>query len=136
MENPKPPPGEDEAGGLVAAARKFLAACAQWAAARLKLVSIEGREAGTHLVKLLILACALVFTAVLGWFFVCLALVFVLSAAMGVAWAALAVAAAHFAAVAVLALMLKGRATSQWFPLTVEELKKDQAWLDDQKPKP
>ena len=122
---------------MVAAARRFFAACAQWAAARLRLISMEGKEAGARLVKLLLLAGALLFIGVFGWLFVCLALVFVIAGAIDGAhafvWAALILAAVHFAAVAVLAMLLKGRTSAPLFPLTVEELKKDQAWLDEQK---
>lgn len=140
MENPNPPPGGEDAGGLVDAARKFLAACAQWAAARLRLVSAEGKDAGARLVKLLVLAGSLVFIAALGWLFVCLALVFLLAEAIGgthsFVWASLIIAGVHLAATLGLAFVLKGRAGAQLFPLTSEELKKDQAWLEQMKEKP
>ena len=131
----EPPPAEENSG-VVRQARAFLAACAQYAAARLKLVSLEGKEATAHVLKLLfLLGVALVF-AVFAWLFLCLATVFVIAKVFGGGnawlWASLAMAGAHFAAALVLALGLKSKLNTPLFPVTTEELKKDQQWLETQ----
>ena len=135
----EPPPAGENAG-VVRQTRAFLAACAQYAAARLKLASIEGKEATAHLLKLLLLlGLALVF-AVFAWLFLCLGVVFVLAKFFGGEhawlWASLAMAGAHFAAAIVLALGLKSKLNTPLFPLTTEELKKDQQWLETQTKQP
>lgn len=130
------PPPAGENSGVVRQVRAFLAACAQYAAARLKLASLEGREATGHVLKLLLLlGVALVF-AVFAWLFLCLGAVFVIAEIFGGEnawlWASLAMAGAHFVAALVLALALKSKLNISLFPLTTEELKKDQQWLETQ----
>ena len=123
--------------GVVGQMRAFAAACAQYASARVRLASMEGREAATHGLKLLIIAGAAVVLAAFGWLFLCLALVFLIANAVGGShawlWAALAMAGAHFAGVIFLALALKAKLATVVFPMTTAELKKDQEWLDQQK---
>ncbi|MEO6739189.1 MAG: phage holin family protein [Chthoniobacteraceae bacterium] len=122
--------------GVVGRARKFLAACAQYASARLRLASIEGREAAAHGFKLLMIVGAAIVFGAFGWLFACLAAVFLLAKAFGGAngwvWAALIMAGLHFAGVLALALVLKSKLGTTLFPMTAEELKKDQEWLDQQ----
>jgi len=122
---------------MVGRARSFLAAIAQYASARLRLASIEGRDAAAHAFKLLLLAGAAVVLGAFGWLFACLAFVFLLAKAFGGPhgwlWAALVMAGLHFAGVLALALLLKSRLGTTLFPMTTAELKKDQEWLDQQK---
>ena len=122
--------------GVVGRARTFLAACAQYASARLRLASIEGREAAAHGFKLLMVVGAAIVFGAFGWLFACLAAVFLLAQAFGGAngwvWAALIMAGLHFAGVVALALVLKSRLGTSLFPMTTAELRKDQEWLDQQ----
>ena len=130
------PTPENGTAGVVGRARAFLAACAQYASARLRLASIEGREAAAHGFKLLMIVGAAIVFGAFGWLFACLAAVFLLAKAFGGAngwvWAALIMAGLHFAGVVALALLLKSKLGTSFFPITTAELKKDQEWLDQQ----
>ena len=122
--------------GVTGRTRSFLAACAQYASARLRLVSLEGREAAWHGFKLLIIAGAAIVLGAFGWLFACLAAVFVIAKAFGGAnawvWAALIMAGVHFLGALALVLTLKSKLGTTLFPITTAELKKDQEWLDQQ----
>jgi len=135
MPETEPAPG-DGTTGVADGTRSFLAACAQYCSARLRLVSLEGREAAAHGFKLLILVGAAIVLGAFGWLFVCLAAVFLLAKAFGGAngwvWAALIMAGLHFAGVVALLLALKSKLGTPLFPITTNELKKDQEWLDQQ----
>ena len=135
MPGTEPSPDSGTAG-VVGRARTFLAACAQYASARLRLASIEGREAAAHGFKLLMVVGAAIVFGAFGWLFACLAAVFLLAKAFGGAngwvWAALIMAGLHFAGVVALALVLKSRLGTSLFPMTTAELRKDQEWLDQQ----
>jgi uncharacterized membrane protein YqjE len=135
MREPEPAP-DDGTTGVVGRARAFLAACAQYASARVRLASLEGREAAAHGFKLLLLAGAAIILAAFGWLFVCLAAVFLLAKALGGespwVWAALMMAALHLAGIVVLGLIMKSKLRKSLFPMTTGELKKDQEWLDQQ----
>jgi uncharacterized membrane protein YqjE len=127
----------DGTEGVIGRARKFLAACAQYASARLRLASLEGRNAVAHGFKLLLITGAAIVLGAFGWLFACLAIVFLLAKAFddpnGWVWAALIMAGLHFAGVLALAFALKSKFHTSLFPLTTAELKKDQQWLDQQK---
>jgi uncharacterized membrane protein YqjE len=135
MREPEPGPGNGTTG-VVGRARAFLAACAQYTSARVRLASIEGREAAGHGFKLLLIAGAAIVLAAFGWLFVCLAAVFLLAKALGGdsawVWAALVMAGLHLATVILLALALRSKLRKTLFPMTIGELKKDQEWLDQQ----
>lgn len=135
MAEPEPSPGNGTTG-VAGRARTFLAACAQYASARLRLASLEGREAAAHGFKMLIIVGAAIVLGAFGWLFACLAAVFLLAKAFGGAngwvWAALIMAGLHLAGVVALGLMLKSRLGKTLFPITTAELKKDQEWLDQQ----
>ena len=122
--------------GMAGRARIFLAACAQYASARLRLVSLEGREAAAHGFKMLIIVGAAIVLGAFGWLFACLAAVFLIAKAFGGpngwVWAALIMAGLHFAGVVALGLALKSKLNTTLFPITTSELKKDQEWLDQQ----
>lgn len=135
MSQPEPSPGNGTPG-VVQQVQAFLAACAQYASARIRLATAEGREAAAHGFKLLLIAGAAIILAAFGWLFLCLAAVFLVSKAFGGPhawlWAAMLMAGAHFAGVILLVLGLKSRVATPLFPLTTDELKKDQEWLDQQ----
>ena len=130
------PPAAGESAGVVFQARAFLAACAQYAAARLKLASLEGKEATGQVLKLLLLLAVALIFAVFAWLFLCLGAVFVVARIFGGEnawlWASLAMACAHLVAALVFASVLKSKIKTPLFPLTTEELKKDQQWLETQ----
>lgn len=135
MPETEPAPGSGPTG-VAAGARTFLAACAQYASARLRLASLEGREAAAHGFKLLLIVGAAIVLAAFGWLFACLAAVFLLAKAFGGAngwvWAALIMAGLHFTGVLALGFALKSKLGNPLFPITTSELKKDQEWLDQQ----
>ena len=122
--------------GMAGNARAFLASCVQYASARLRLASLEGREAAAHTFKLLLIAGAAVVLGAFGWLFACLAAVFLIAKAFGGpsgwVWAALLMAGAHLAGVVALLVMLRSKLSTALFPITTAELKKDQEWLDQQ----
>lgn len=135
MSEPAPAPGNGRQG-VAAQMREFLAACAQYAAARLKLATIEGREATAHGFKMLLIAGAAIVLAAFGWLFLCTALIFLLAKMLGGpnawVWSALMMAGAHLAGTALLLLGLKSKLATPLFPMTGEEIKKDQEWLEQQ----
>jgi uncharacterized membrane protein YqjE len=135
MRDPEPAP-DNGTTGMVGRARAFLAACAQYTSARVRLASIEGREAAAHGFKLLLLAGGALVLAAFGWMFVCLAAVFLLAKAFGGdnawVWAALVMAGLHLTGVTLLLLALRSQLSRTLFPMTTAELRKDQEWLDQQ----
>ena len=134
---PEPEPAPDKGTtGMADRARGFLASCAQYASARLRLGALEGREAVAHGFKLLLIAGAAVVLGAFGWLFVCLAAVFLIAKAFGGAnpwvWAALIMAGIHLLGVILLGLALRSKLRTSLFPITTAELKKDQEGLDQQ----
>lgn len=123
-----------ERGGLFRDLRAFLAACARYAGARFRLASLEGKDAARHAFKLLALLLAALLIVAFAWLFLCLAAVFLLAQAFGGShgwlWASLIMAGAHFVVATALVLAAKSGITKPLFPLTAEELKKDQQWLE------
>jgi len=126
--------GPAERGGIIREVRSFLAACAQYALARLKLASMEGKEAGGHVLKLLAYALGAVFLLVFAWLFLCLTVVFLLAKAFGEPngwlWASLVMAGLHIIVAGLLALRAKAGLSKPLFPITTQEFKKDQEWLE------
>ena len=122
--------------GMAGNVRAFLASCVQYASARVRLASLEGREAAAHTFKLLLVAGAAIVLGAFGWLFVCLAAVFLVAKAWGGpngwVWAALIMAGLHLSGVAACLLMMKSKLRTTLFPITTAELKKDQEWLDQQ----
>jgi uncharacterized membrane protein YqjE len=126
--------GPAERGGVIREVRQFLAACAQYALARMKLAIMEGKEAGAHGARLLAYALGAVALLVFAWLFLCLAAVFLLAKAFGEPngwlWASLIMAGLHIVVACVLALRAKAGLAQPMFPITTQELKKDQEWLE------
>ena len=122
-------------GGVVREVRSFLAACAQYALARFKLASVESKEAGSHGLKILAYALGSLALLVFAWLFFCLAVVFLLAKAFGGEhgwlWASLVMAGLHLTVASVLALRAKAGLARPLFPLTTQEFKKDQEWLEN-----
>jgi uncharacterized membrane protein YqjE len=134
--NPPPPVAED-GGGMVAQARSFFAATGRYISARARLARLEGKEAAAHLLKVVLMIATLVVLATFLWLFTCLGITSLLAGAFrehGWLWASLIMAGAHLLLILIVAAALKRKAATPLFPLTAEELKKDQAWLEQTTP--
>lgn len=128
---PAEPP--EAAGGVFIQVRLLLAALAQYASARLRLAAVEGREAGARVGKLLALGAAVAVLLAGGWFFLAVAFTLFLAEALGYTYAALGVGGLHVLLAALIILRLKTSGDGgALFPLTTEEFKKDQTWLEQQ----
>lgn len=133
-ENGRPP--EADSAGIVRQLKVFLASCAQYASARIRLASLEGREAAGEVGKVLILAGAALIAGAFGWLFLCTGVVFLLAKAMGEygwVWAAVIVGVSHIAIAIVLGMILRARGGRPFFPLTTAEFQKDRDWLEKEK---
>jgi uncharacterized membrane protein YqjE len=115
-------------------ALELLAAAWAYLRARFELASIEGREAGGHWLIALGLLIGGVVLLVFGYFFLWFALIFAIATALGGGiawiWVTLGAALLHFAAGALLLVKVREMAKQPLFPVTIDEFKKDQAWLD------
>jgi uncharacterized membrane protein YqjE len=123
---------QPEAGGLFAHISALLAAKLAYLKARLELAGIEGKEAAIHLAIVLGLAIGALVVAVFGYLFLVLFVVFLIGLAFGGnawIWVLLGAAIVHLIGAGVLLLIAKLRLGIPLFPLSLEELKKDQEWL-------
>ena len=122
-----------EAAGLFGHLSALLAAKVAYFRARLALAGLEGKEAAIQLAIILGLAICSLIVAMFGYCFLVLAIVFFIALAFGNpnAWiyVLLAAALAHLVIAAVLLLIARIKLGAPLFPLTLEELKKDQEWL-------
>jgi uncharacterized membrane protein YqjE len=119
---------------LVEGALEMLAAGWSYIRARGELASIEGREAGLHWLKALALLVGAFVLLPFGWLFLCLASVFLIAEAIGTdsawIWVTFGAAILHFGAAYALFLKVRSFAKLPLFPATLDEFRKDQAWLD------
>ena len=126
--------------GIVRQAQLLLAAMLGYFRARLELAGIEGREAGTHWLKVVALLVAGLIALVFGWLFLCLGAVFLIALLCGGGnawiWITLAMAVLHLAAGAGLFWAVKSMIGQPVFAATIEEFKKDQQWLEEKTAKP
>ena len=126
--------------GIVRQALTLLASALAYFRARLELASIEGREAGTHWLKIVALLVAGLIALIFGYFFLCLGAVFLIALLCGGGnawiWITLALGVLHLAAGAGIFLFVKSKAAMPVFPATLEEFKKDQQWLETKTAKP
>ena len=101
--------------------------------ARLELAGLEGREAAVHYGVILALALGGLIVLVFGYFFLVIALVFLVAHLLGGAtawiWVTLGAALLHFLAAAVLLVVAKARLGAPMFADSLHELKQDQEWL-------
>jgi uncharacterized membrane protein YqjE len=120
---------------MVSRARQLMIACGRYVSARARLAQLEGKEAGAHTLKLLLLVAALITLGVFMWLFLCLGVTSLLAGAFlrhGWLWSSLIMAGAHLTLILFVAAALRRKAATPLFPLTTEEIKKDQAWLEQQ----
>jgi uncharacterized membrane protein YqjE len=122
-----------EGPGLIANFSALLAAKLGYLRARLMLAGIEGKEAAIHAAILLGLAVGGLVALVFGYFLLVLGLVFLIALAFdnenAWIWVLLGAAAMHFAGAVALVFIAKAKLSTPLFPLTLDELQKDQAWL-------
>ena len=121
-----------EAAGLFGHLSALLAAKLAYLKARLELAGLEGKEAAIHLAIILGLVIGGLVVVVFGYLFLVIALVFLIARAFGDGawpWVLLAAALFHFILAGLLLLIARLRLGVPLFPLTLEELKKDQEWL-------
>ena len=126
--------------GIVRQALLLLAAALAYLRARLELAGIEGREAGTHWLKIFALLVAGLIALVFGYFFLCLGAVFLIALICGGGnawiWVTLVLGMLHVVAGAGIFLLVKSQVEVPVFPATLEEFRKDQQWLETKTAKP
>lgn len=118
--------------GLFGHLSALLAAKLAYLKARLELAGIEGKEAAVHLGIILGMAIVALVLVIFGYFFLVLFLVFLIGLAFhgdAWVWVMLGAAVVHIIGAGVLLLIAKSRLGVPLFPITLEELKKDQEWL-------
>ena len=100
---------------------------------RIELAGIEGREAAVHYGVLFGLAVAGLVFVVFGYFFFCLALVFLIAWGCGGGnawiWVLLGASALHLGGGAGAFFWIRARLGTPMFSATLDELRKDQEWL-------
>jgi hypothetical protein len=128
------PTPERSRPGVVEGALEMLAASWSYLRARGELASIEGREAGLHWLKALGLLVGGLVLLSFGWLFLCLASVFLIAKAIGGdtawIWVTFGAAVLHFGVGWALFLKVRSLAERPLFPATLDEFRKDQAWMD------
>jgi uncharacterized membrane protein YqjE len=101
--------------------------------ARLQLAGIEAKEASVHYVIMLALVVGALVVVTFGYFFFCLALVFLISWALGDGhawiWVTLGMALLHFGGAAACLFLAKGKLAEPVFTATMREFRKDHEWL-------
>lgn len=101
--------------------------------ARLKLAGIEGKEAAVHGAIVIGLALGALVALIFGYFLFVIAVVFLVALAFGGGnawiWVLIAAAVLHFLGAFLLLIIARSRLGTPLFPLTLDELKKDQEWL-------
>lgn len=132
-----PDPGSPGSTGSTGGAWNHLSALAAaklaYLRARLELAGLEGQEAAIQLgVALAVALCAIV-ALIFAYFFLVTATVFVIALAFGGGnawiWVLFGAAFVHLCGAAALGLFARFKLAGPFFPMTLEELKKDQEWL-------
>jgi uncharacterized membrane protein YqjE len=108
--------------------------------ARLQLAGIEAKEASLHYVIMLALLVGALVVVTFGYFFFCLALVFLISWAFGDGhawiWVTFGMALLHFGGAAACLFIAKGKFAAPVFTATMREFRKDHEWLGPRPAKP
>jgi uncharacterized membrane protein YqjE len=122
-----------EAEGLWGHLAGLLGAKLAYLRARAELAGIEGREAAIHYGLALGLAVGAVVLLVFGYFFLVLAAVFAVAWICGGGnvwiWVLLGAAVLHLVAAGGLILAVRMKIARPIFTATLDEFRKDQAWL-------
>jgi uncharacterized membrane protein YqjE len=122
-----------EPDGLFQHLSALLGAKLAYLRARLQLAGLEGREAAIHYALIVALAVGALVMATFGYFFLVIALVFLVAWACGGGnawiWVMLGAAFFHLLVAAVLAVLAKVKLSQPMFAATLDEFRKDQQWL-------
>ena len=112
----------------------ILSASLAYLKARLELAGLESKEAGIHYVIILALVVVALVVVVFGYFFFCLALVFLIAWAIGEEhawiWVTFGMALLHFGGAVACLWIAKNRLAAPMFAATLQEFKKDHEWLN------
>lgn len=126
-------PADDEPSGLFAHVSGLFGAQLSYLKARLQLAGIESKEAGIHYALIVAFGIAALIAVVFGYFFLVIALVFLVALAFesnsAWIWVMLGAALLHFGGAVALVFLAKSRLAQPMFPETIHEFKKDQQWL-------
>lgn len=121
--------------GIIEQAKDFARVCGRYFSVRFQLIRLEGKEAAAHTVKLLVILAVMLVFAAIAWLFICIGLAALLAECFTKhpwLWASLIIAGAHALVAGILAMAFRQQASTPLFPLTTQELKKDQEWLNQQ----
>lgn len=123
-------PAGDE--GLTENLRALAASFTAFLRARLHLAGIESKEAAAHYFKIILWLLAGLLGLFLGYIFLCIAAVFLLSKMLCVSWLwiLLVMGGVHVAVAVAAVVIARSKFTQPMFGATITELKKDQQWLD------
>jgi len=129
-----------ESAGLIGHLSGVLASIASYLQARLQLAGMESKEAAVHYAMLLVWAFGALILCAFGYIFFVIGLVF----AIGYffqdpskwIWIMLGVAVLHFAVAVFCVLVARSKIFVPMFRDTLNELKKDQLWLNRLNEKP
>jgi len=123
--------------GFIGHLAGLLSASAGYLQGRLELLGLESREAAVHYVIIIALLIAALVVTIFGYFFTCFFAIFGIAALIGTKyawlWVTLGMALLHFGAAVGAILYAKARFAEPMFSATINEFKKDQAWLTPQK---
>lgn len=132
-------PPDPQPAGKVAALRDISEPLLRYMEARGVLLSIEAQEALGQIVRVMIFAAVAGTAAFTGWLLLTAGLLSVIMEETGWSWqrSSAMLGAAHLFVALVFLLALRNRiADTRWFADTLNEFKKDRAWLARQTHKP
>lgn len=119
--------------GVLAASSEYAAAAAAYLRARVSLFGIEAREAGARVGIAAGLVVAALFVVLLGYVLLVFAIIFAIAAWAGGEyawiWTTLAAAFVHFGIAGAAVFLAVKRFKDPMFPDSLDQLRKDQAWL-------
>jgi uncharacterized membrane protein YqjE len=127
------PPSRNPAGhsGLLDNVLGLLSAIVEFFEVRFAVLAEESKSAALQLLILVGCVIAALALCVMGYVFLIVSAVVGIAHLLGTSWpvVALVVALVHFIIAGVLVLVARSRITKPMFPDTVDELKRDRAWL-------
>ncbi len=116
----------DQLAGLLAMVLAYLSA-------RLELAGIEGREAVTHYLIILVLAIGGLILLIFGYLLSVIGVVFLIAHFIGTEnawiWVTLGAASLHFIVAGGLLIVARSRIAQPMFSASLEQLRQDQEWI-------